>query len=181
MSERVLEDRWSAATIALHWLSALVVVGLLVLGLTMVHAIDDAATKFDLYQWHKSFGFVALALLALRLLARLRPAPTALPMPLWEHRAATAMHWTLYLLTLVATLSGWLLASAAVIPIPTRFFNLFVIPAIASPNATLAERMTALHLGATWLMGALVALHIAAAFKHHFIDRDATLRRILPG
>ena len=180
MNDGALNDRWSAATIILHWLSALVIMGLLVLGLLMVHAIDDAATKFDLYQWHKSIGFVALALLALRLMARLRPAPPSLPMPAWERRAANAMHWTLYLLTLVAAVSGWLLASAAIIPIPTRFFNWFVIPGIASPNAALAEQMTLLHLGATWLMAALVALHIAAALKHHFVNRDATLSRMLP-
>jgi cytochrome b561 len=172
--------RWSGATILLHWLSALVIVALLVLGWTMVHAIDNPASKFDLYQWHKSLGFVALALLASRLLARLRPAPPALPMPRWERCAATAMHWTLYSLTMVSAMSGWLLASAAIIPIPTRFFNLFVIPAIASPNAALAEQMSVVHFGATWLMGALIALHMAAALKHHFVNRDTTLRRILP-
>ena len=174
-------SRWSTATIWLHWLSALVIIGLLALGWIMVHAVDDSAEKFDLYQWHKSFGFVALALLLARIVARLASAaPAALAMPAWELRAANAMHWTLYGLTLVATLSGWLLASAAVIPIPSRFFNLFVIPNIAGSDPALAGQMTLLHYLATRLMMALVALHIAAALKHHFIDRDDALRRILP-
>ena len=174
-------SRWSGSTIALHWLSALVVLTLLALGWLMVHAIDDAASRFDLYQLHKSLGFVALALLLARIAARLatRP-PIALAMPRWEQRAATLAHWTLYLLTLIATLSGWLLTSAATIPIPTRFFNLFVIPNIAAANPALAEQMTEVHLIATWLLMGLAALHIAAALKHHFINRDAALRRILP-
>jgi cytochrome b561 len=174
-------SRWSPATIALHWLSALVIIVLLALGWVMVHAIADAASRFDLYQLHKSLGFVALALLLARIVARLAsPAPVALAMPAWEQRAATAAHRTLFILTLIATLSGWLLASAATIPIPTRFFNLFVIPNIAGASPALAEQMTEVHFVATWLMMGLVALHIAAALKHHYVNRDAALRRILP-
>ena len=181
MSEPESASRWSAATIALHWLSALIVVGLLALGWIMVHATDDAAEKFDLYQWHKSFGFVALGLLLARLAARAAsPAPAALAMPAWERRAASAMHWTLYGLTAIAASSGWLLASGAAIPIPTRLFNLFVIPNIATANPALAEQMTLVHYVATRLMMGLVALHVAAALKHHFVNRDAALRRILP-
>jgi cytochrome b561 len=173
--------RWSPATVLLHWLSALVVIGLLALGWVMVHAIDDAALRFDLYQWHKSFGFVALILLLARVLARMAArAPAALAMPAWERRAASAMHWALYILTLIAVLSGWLLASAAVIPIPTRFFGLFVIPNIAATDPALAEQMTLLHYLATRLMMALAALHIAAALKHHFVNRDEALRRMAP-
>ena len=181
MSDAQSPARWSPATIALHWLSALLILGLLALGWVMVHAIDDAASRFDLYQLHKSLGFVALALLLARLAARLAsPAPAGLAMPAWEQRAASAMHWTLLLLTAIAALSGWLLASAAIIPIPTRFFDLFVIPNIAGANPRLAEQMTLLHYVATRLMMVLVALHIGAALKHHFVNRDAALRRILP-
>jgi cytochrome b561 len=174
-------SRWNSATIALHWLSALVILVLLALGWVMVHAIDDAASRFDLYQMHKSLGFVALALSLARIVARLAsPAPVALAMPAWEQRAASATHWTLYILTLISTMSGWLLASAATIPIPTRFFNLFVIPNIAGADPVLAEQMRQVHFVATWLMMGLVALHVAAALKHHFFNRDAALRRMLP-
>jgi len=173
--------RWSSATIALHWASALIVLGLLALGLAMVHATGDPARRYDLYQLHKSLGFVALALLPARLIARLaRRAPPPPPMPAWQKRAGATMHWALYLLTLVATLSGWLLASATIIPIPTRFFNMFVVPNIVGSSAVMAARMTCLHIGATWLMLALVALHVAAALKHQFVDRDAVLQQIVP-
>lgn len=173
--------RWSSATITFHWLSALIALGLLALGLTMVHAIDDPARKYDFYQFHKSLGFVALALLPGRLIARLASrAPPSPLLPAWQQHAATMMHWALYLLTLIATLSGWMLASATTIPIPTRFFNLFVIPNIAASSAVLAERMTIVHIGATWLMLALIAQHVGAALKHQFVDRDDELWQIVP-
>ena len=121
---------WSMPTIALHWLSAALIIGLLALGWFMVHGDIKAATKFDLYQLHKSLGFLSVALLLLRLCARIAwPAPQAPPaMPRWERRIAGLTHLLFYALLLVAFLSGWLLASAAIIPIPTRFFDLFVIP-----------------------------------------------------
>lgn len=174
--------RWSPATMLLHWVSAVLVITLLALGWFMVHADLSAASKFDLYQLHKSLGFVVLGLLALRLAARAAQAapPPPATMPRWEIRAAAATHVALYLLMLAATLSGWLLVSSAVIAIPTRFFDLFVIPNIAQPDAVLFARMTLLHYIVSRLLMGLVALHIAAALKHHFIDRDAILRRMLP-
>jgi len=118
-------QRWSAATIALHWLSAVLILILLGLGWLMVHGDLEASTKFDLYQLHKSLGFLGLALLALRLGARLvqasPPAPPA--MPPWEHRLAGLAHVAFYLLLLAAALTGWLLVSAAIVAIPTRFLR----------------------------------------------------------
>ncbi len=173
--------RWSSATIALHWLSALVVLALLALGLAMVHAVDDPARRYDFYQLHKSLGFVALALLPGRLIARLASrAPPSPPLPAWMQRARAMLHGALYLLTLIATLSGWLLASATILPIPTRFFNMFVVPNIAASSAALAEQMTLIHIGATWLMLAVIALHVGAALKHQFVDRDCVLQQIVP-
>ena len=174
-------ERWSSATIALHWSSALIVLVLLALGLVMVHAIDDAARKYDFYQLHKSLGFIALALLPARLIARLASrAPPSPPMPAWLRRVSATTHGALYVLTLMATLSGWLLASATIIPIPTRFFNMFVIPNIVGSSAVMAKQMAFVHTGATWLMMALVALHVGAALKHQFVDRDAVLRQMVP-
>jgi cytochrome b561 len=172
---------WSMPTIALHWLSAALIIGLLALGWFMVHGDIKAATKFDLYQLHKSLGFLSVALLLLRLCARIAwPAPQAPPaMPRWERRIAGLTHLLFYALLLVAFLSGWLLASAAIIPIPTRFFDLFVIPNLGGPDTALAADMTYLHYLVSRLLMGLIVLHIAAAAKHHFVDRDDVFLRMV--
>jgi len=175
-------QRWSAPTMALHWLSAVLIFVLLGLGWFMVHGDLDAPTKFDLFQLHKSLGFLSLALLLLRLGARFaEPAPPAPPsMRDWERRAAALTHITLYALLLIAVLSGWLRVSSAIIPIPSRFFGLFVIPNLVGADAALAANMALLHYIVSRLIIGLLILHIAAALKHHLVDRDDILLRMLP-
>src|SRR5271165_1629954 len=134
----------------------------------MIHGGFDAATTFDLYQLHKSFGFVVLALTATRLGGRAAfTAPAAAPSALWEQRLA-------------AFFAGWLVVSTSPLPIPTKFFNLFVIPNIAGPDGALFARATLAHALMAYAIAALVALHIAGALKHHWIVRDDVLTRMLP-
>ena len=142
----------------------------------------SAATAFDLYQSHKSLGFVALALTAARLAVRLRStAPRAASRPRdgnggsprSSRRRSTR-------LTLVAIFAGWLVVSTSPLPIPTRFFDLFVIPDIARPDAALFAAATFAHAVAAWAIAGLVALHVAGALKHHWLDRDDVLTRMLP-
>lgn len=175
-------QRWGASTIALHWLSAALVLVLLGLGWFMVHGDLQAATKFDLFQLHKSLGFLSLALLLLRLGARFaEPSPPAPPrMRVWERRLAGLTHATLYALLLTAALSGWLRVSSAIIAIPSRFFGLFVIPNIVGADAALSADMALLHYVVSRLVIALLILHVAAALKHHLVDRDDILVRMLP-
>jgi cytochrome b561 len=172
---------WGAVIVVLHWLSAILILVLLVLGWFMVHGDSDAATKFDLYQRHKSLGFLSLALLLARVLARFGSASPPLPrdMPRWEQRSAHIAHIAFYVLLLIAGLSGWLLVSAAIIAIPTRFFDLFVIPNLFAPNAAMQFDMTLLHYITTLMLAALIVLHVAAALKHYFLDRDDILPRML--
>jgi cytochrome b561 len=175
------QRRWSAATVALHWLSAVLVIALIGLGWFMVHGEISAAAKFDLYQLHKSLGFVSLALLLARLAARILRASPAPPvaMPPWEQRLAGSAHAAFYVLLLAAGLSGWLLVSAALIPIPTRFFDLFIIPNLVNVDAALAARMILVHWALSRLIIVLLIVHVAAALKHHFIDRDDVLARMV--
>ena len=173
--------RWNLVLIALHWLSAALILGLIAHGLMMVHGRLSAATTFDLYQEHKSLGFVALALTAARLLGRLCfTAPAKLASPLWERRLAAAVQALLYALTLAAILSGWLVVSASPLPIPTRFFDLFVVPNIAGPNPETFADAALAHEIAAYAIAVFVALHVAGALKHHFVDRDDALNRMLP-
>jgi cytochrome b561 len=173
--------RWSELTILLHWAAGAIILALIVLGWVMVYGGLDAAARFDLYQWHKSFGFVALAFTAARLAARyLSIAPSAPPSPLWERRLAALTQAALYALTIVVIVAGWLLVSASPLPIPTRFFNLFVIPNIAGPDPSLFSAAVLTHKLAAWLIVFLVALHVAGALKHHFANCDDVLMRMLP-
>jgi len=167
--------------IALHWAAAAVILALIALGWIMVHAGLDAATTFDLYQRHKSLGFIALALTAPRLIGRLTgSSPPAPASSQWERRLAALAQGLLYALTIVAILTGWLVVSASPLPVPTLFFGLFVIPNIGPPNALLFTAAALAHEIAAWAIAALVALHVAGALKHHFVNRDDVLKRMLP-
>ena len=174
-------QRWGPAVVALHWAFAALALGLLAQGGFMVHGGADAAHRFDLYQLHKSLGFSALALFVLRVLAR---AVTASPAPAvqggWEGRAARAAHLGLYGVSALALSSGWLVVSTAIVPVPSRPFDLFVIPNL--PGVGVAQYALAqwLHFWAVWGLAALIALHVGAALKHAFVDRDDVLRRMLP-
>ena len=70
--------------------------------------------------------------------------------------------------------------SASPLPVPTKFFGLIVIPNIAPPDATLFARAVLAHRFAAYAIAALVALHVAGALKHHLVDGDDALRRMLP-
>lgn len=172
-------QRWGAISIALHWLVALGVFGLVAVGLYMTE-LPTSPAKLKVYALHKSVGMTVLALMLLRLGWRLyagAPGPAA-PMPAWQRRSAAAVHAGLYLAVFAMTLSGWLYNSASNFPL--RWFNLVTLPALSGPDPALKAQALAVHQGALWLLLALLVLHVGAAFKHHFIDRDATLRRMLP-
>lgn len=154
---------------------------MLALGTTMTRIVGDAGTAFDLYQWHKSFGFVVLGLALLRIALRRRAGRPPFPAGM-SRRAkalAAATHGALYGLMIVTPLIGWIMASAAPLPVPTRFFDLFTIPDPVARSVALYEAARLAHRFAAWTLAGLVLLHVAAALKHHWFDRDVTLRRML--
>lgn len=167
----------------LHWLIAAAIIGLLIVGKYMHGLSDSHPDKFALYQLHKSFGITVLALTVLRIGWRFaNPAPP-LPdsMPRWQRWGAHASHFLLYALMLGLPLSGWLRVSTDELGIPTLLFGLVELPALPiGPD----NRISHLAHDAHELMGnamiLLLILHVAAALKHHFWDRDDVLRRILP-
>ncbi|MFN3842046.1 MAG: cytochrome b [Rehaibacterium terrae] len=171
--------RWSGPSIALHWLTALLVLGLLGVGLFMTE-LPNNPTKVKIYALHKSLGLTVLALVALRLLWRLYAgAPAPLPgTPRWQHLTATLVHWTMYALLIAVPLAGWAYNSASNFPL--QWFGQFNLPRLVAPDPEMRAFWRALH-GWLALTLALLALgHAAAALKHHYLDRDDTLRRMLP-
>jgi cytochrome b561 len=171
--------RWNRFAQLLHWLIALLILGLAIVGLTMT-LMAPSIDKLKVYALHKSTGITVLMLVGLRLVWRLaHRAPPPEPMPRWQHVAASATHVALYVLMFAMPLSGWLYNSASNFPL--QWFGLFHLPALWGPDPTVKAWASDIHYWGFWTLAALVALHAAAAFKHHYVDRDETLRRMLPG
>lgn len=165
----------------LHWSTAVIVFGLMALGWVMVYW-PLGPTQFALYGWHKSFGVIVLALVALRLLWRaVSPGPDPLPAtPAWEVQAAWLTHMALYLLLVVMCISGYVLNSATNFPL--SLFGWFSLPNVTGgENEAVAWIAGRVHLAAFWALAAVSLAHAAAALRHHFILRDTVLRRMLPG
>lgn len=198
MSERA--QRYTAVAIVLHWAIAAAIFFMLPLGFWMHFQAEDGNTSqgvFQAYQLHKSVGLTILALSLVRLGWRLLNPPPALPphMPGWERLAAKATHWLFYALMIGLPLSGWLYVSAgwsihddAPLAVPTRWFGLFEVPHLFGLDGAerdvregAADIAFNAHAILAYAAIGLAALHIAAALKHHFFDRDAVLAHMVPG
>ncbi len=173
---------FGAITIALHWTIAALILGLMLIGFVMRRMEIDPVLQFSLYQWHKSFGFTALGLAILRtgwwLVER---SPQPLPsLSAVEHEAARLTHRMLIASSLLVPLSGWAVASASTLDIPSFYFNLVVIPHLPLPKSEAWEAFWAFaHAMLAYVMLVFVAIHTAAALYHHAVRRDAVLRRML--
>ena len=187
---------YSAVAIVFHWAIAAAIIGNLALGWWMGSALEVAATQAQAiagFQLHKSLGFTILGLSLLRLAWRLLHKPPPLPpMPAWEKFATKATHWAFYALMIVVPLSGWTYVSAqwrgeAPLSVPTLWFGLFEVPHLfdtqalsAAERRDIASRTFTAHFYLAWGMAALLALHVGAALKHRFINRDTVLANMLP-
>lgn len=180
MSWKNSEHRYGGLSIALHWLMLILIAAVYACIELKGNYPRGSDTRELLKQWHFMLGLSVFALVWLRLLARLiAPTPRIVPaIPLWQALPAKLMHLALYALMIGAPLAGWLILSAAGKPIP--FFGL-QLPALIDPNPELAGQIKEVHelagVAGYWLIG----LHAAAGLFHHFIRRDNTLTRMLPG
>lgn len=177
-------SRYSTVAVVLHWLLALVILAMFAVGVYMTD-LPFSPQRLKLYNWHKWAGVTFLALTLLRLVWRLTHRPPALPlavtrtMPGWQHRAYHATHHLMYLLFFAVPLVGWAYSSAAGFPIV--WFGQMALPDLLPVNQELAEVIKPLHKYLALALVALAGLHIAAAVKHHWVDRDGLLGRMLPG
>ncbi len=170
--------RYTRTAMALHWLLALLIVGNLVLGLYM-SGLSFSMTRLKLYNWHKWAGIVILTLSAARLVWRLTHRPPAAPaMPAWQHRAAQGTHLLLYILFFAVPLAGWAYSSSAGFPVVV--FGVLPLPDWVGVDRELAAALKLLHKALAMGLAALVVLHVAAALKHQFVDRDGLLQRMRP-
>jgi cytochrome b561 len=174
-------QRYTTAAIVLHWLIALLIVGAFALGLVMTDIPGISPTKLRYYAWHKWAGVTVLLLACARLLWRLKNRPPAFPaaMPPWQRSTAHALHHLLYVFMFGVPLSGYFYTLAAGYPVV--WFGLVQLPVLIPKNKPLADTLAPVHYWLNMAMAALVVLHVLAALKHQFVDRDDTLRRMLPG
>ncbi len=177
---RNTETTWGSAARLLHWGMAILILAQIVLGLVAI-GWRLSPTKLNLFIWHKSLGILLLALVALRLLWRLANPVPRLPAdtPGWERFAAWASHALLYICMLGLPVSGWIINSAANVPL--RVFWLFPLPAITAPDKALADAFKLIHLGLVITLSVVLAIHVVAALRHHFIKQTDILKRMLPG
>jgi cytochrome b561 len=171
--------RYGSVAQFLHW----VIVALLVVQVTLGKIADGLPVGLDrliVISRHKSFGITILALAVIRLGWRWIERPPPLPpMPRWQAIAARFNHWALYALLFALPITGWLMSSAA--NRPASWFGLVQLPDFIAPDAGLKERFETVHETLVNVLFALAGLHVAAALKHQFIDRDGLLLRMLPG
>lgn len=163
----------------LHWLMATLILGLIVLGLYM-EGLPFSPEKLKLYAWHKWAGVTAFVLVLARLAWRVRNRPPPLPagMARAQRLAAHAGHALLYALMIAIPLSGWLMSSAK--GVPTVWFGVVPLPDMLDKSEALGSLLEATHKYLNWLLIAILVGHVGAALKHHFIDRDDILVRMLP-
>ncbi len=165
----------------LHWsIAALIILVMIPAGLTMTR-IGDGALKNNLYELHKSFGLIVFSLAIVRTAIRLwRGAPPIEPcVPAWQRFAAYVSHYAMYMLIFLVPLTGWAATSACCKPV-----NLFWTIPVSLPvpdGMDLAKQIFRFHYAFVFTLAAIVSVHIAAALQHHFIRRDRTLVRMLPG
>lgn len=171
------KNRFGIMAILLHWIMAILLVGLLALGLYMTR-IPISLQKLKLYGWHKEFGVLALMFVIVRLTWRLRNTTPALGNLLrWEVIAARSVHGAFYVFMFALPLSGWLITSAAGLPV--SFFGWFLLPNLVSTSETQRILFGEVH---EWLGYALIVvfcIHVSAAFKHYFINKDSIMQRML--
>ncbi|WP_394789609.1 cytochrome b [Rhodoferax sp.] len=173
---------YTGVAIFLHWILALALVGIFFAGTYMV-GLSFSPLRLKLYNWHKWAGITILTLSALRVLWRFTHRPPPLPaamvqaMPAWQHWAHEGTHYAMYALFFIVPLLGWAYSSA--IGFQIVVFGQIPLPDLVPASKELAETLKPLHKLAAWSLAALVVLHVAAALKHQFVDRDGLIGRML--
>lgn len=197
--ELTSSTRYTTVAVALHWILAVLIIGMIPVGWWMSDAVLDPATRTkagEAFQLHKSVGFTILGLSVLRLLWRLLHKAPPLPqaMPAWEKHMARATHWLFYFLMIALPVTGWIYVSAGYsvtferfFPVASSWFGLVEVPHLApvagqdeASRKAIGEAAMNVHSKLAWGVIILGGLHVAAALKHHFINRDDVLTRMIP-
>ncbi len=179
MQLRNTNTGWGAISQTLHWL----IVALIILQYVLAETAEElplGMAKLATLARHKSVGMTILGLAVLRLLWRLGNRTPALPLAMraWERILARGSHAGLYLCIFALPLTGWLMSSAKNYPV--SWFGWFQFPDLVAPDPGLFDAMHATHEIIFNCLAGLAILHVLGAAKHHFLNRDDVLTRMLP-
>ncbi len=186
MSKALSSERYSSVAAILHWTIAALILGQIAGGLYMHNLPSTSPIKFDLFQLHKSFGLSVLALALVRLGWRLTHKAPPLPAatPGWQKLAARAVHWAFYALMILTPLAGLAIVSVSPLEIPTKWFGIIPVPHLpffgGETSRALEDVMKERHEFLAFAILYLLGLHVAAALKHQFFDKDGVFSSILP-
>jgi cytochrome b561 len=179
MPNQATPTRYGAVAQIFHWVIAALIVTQFVLGRT-ASGLPLGVHKLALLARHKSFGMTVLMLAVLRLLWRLKnPAPSLPPwMTRFERAAARGTHGAFYVLLFAMPLTGWMMSSAKSYSV--SWFGLFTWPNLIGKNETAFNLLRSTHETLSDVLFVIAVLHILAALKHHFWNKDNVLLRMLP-
>ena len=163
----------------LHWLISLMIFCLLTLGFYMSD-LPLSPDKLKFYSWHKWAGVTVFLLVIARMGWRITHTPPGMPeqMPKLQKVAATIFHFALYALMFLIPLSGWLMSSAK--GFQTVWFGVFPIPDLLPKDKVVGDALKEVHEALNKLLIGVIVIHVIAALKHHFIDKDNVLKQMLP-
>jgi cytochrome b561 len=169
--------RYTRTAALLHWITVALVLAGFALGLTMTE-LEFSPAKFRAYAVHKWIGITVFLVAIARLSWRAGHPPPPVAVPAWQRRAAAGVHGLLYALTLAVPLSGWLYSSATGVQVV--YLGLLPLPDLVAKDRAVAAALKLVHVGLNSGLALLVFVHVAAALKHHFGDRDGLLARMDP-
>ena len=181
-------NRYGGVAQILHWLIVALIITQWVLAQLAEAAGHDKAAhpaaalhQLALLARHKSVGLTIFALAIVRLVWRFVSPPPPMPntMPRWQVKAAQLTHFAFYALLLLLPISGLVMSAASNYPV--SYFGWFTIPNIVAPDEALKDIMKERHEMLFDILMVVAVVHVIAALKHHFVDRDGVLRRMLPG
>ena len=179
MNFRNTTSAWGAISKSLHWIIVLLIINQWIIG-NYADGLPNGLAKLQALAWHKSFGITVLMLAISRLVWRwANPVPSleSVAKP-WERVLASISHVLLYALIFAMPLTGWMMSSARNFPV--SWFKLFQLPDLVAPSQATYEQMHDLHHLLFKVLVGVALLHVAGALKHHFIDRNEVLKRMLP-
>ena len=180
MSSVVIRQRFSSLSIALHWVMALLISAVYAVILLRENYPKGSEIREGLKTWHFMLGLTVLSLVIIRLTVRFgsRKPPITPEPPAWQAMLAKTTHFALYAFMLGMPIAVWVILSASGKPIP--FFGL-ELPALVGHSKVLAGQVKEIHETVGKIGYFLVGLHALAALFHHYVVKDDTLRRMLPG
>jgi cytochrome b561 len=179
MNFRNTTRAWGAVSKTLHWLIVLLIINQWWIA-ERADDLPNGLAKLQALAWHKSFGITVLMLAILRLVWRwLNPVPSLEGLARsWERVLAHVSHVLLYGLIFALPLTGWMMSSARNFPV--SWFKLFQLPDLVAPSDQMFQQMRDLHHLLFDVLVGVAVLHVLGALKHHVIDRNEVLKRMLP-